>query len=44
VNYWVLARTILPFFVLQIGVLAVLVAVPEISLWLPRQLGFIGGR
>ena len=43
VNYWRLARAILPFFVLQIGVLAVLVAVPEIALWLPRQLGFIGG-
>jgi len=43
VNFWVLARAIMPFFILQIGVLAVLVAVPEISLWLPRQLGFIGG-
>jgi tripartite ATP-independent transporter DctM subunit len=43
VNFWVLARAIMPFFVLQIGVLAVLVMVPEISLWLPRQLGFIGG-
>jgi tripartite ATP-independent transporter DctM subunit len=43
VNYWVLARAIMPFLVLQIGVLALLVAVPEISLWLPRRLGFIGG-
>lgn len=44
VSYWTLARAILPFFVLQIAVLAVLVAVPDIALWLPRQLGFIGGR
>ncbi len=43
VNYWVLARAVMPFFVLQIGVLAVLVMVPEISLWLPRQLGYGGG-
>ncbi|WP_209428083.1 TRAP transporter large permease [Pararhodobacter sp. SW119] len=43
VNYWVLARAIMPFLILQIGVLAVLVMVPEISLWLPRRLGFIGG-
>ncbi len=43
VNYWVLARAIMPFLVLQIGVLALLVVVPEISLWLPRRLGFIGG-
>ncbi len=42
-NYWSLARAIMPFFILQIGVLAVLVSVPEIALWLPRQLGFIGG-
>ncbi|MCC5987337.1 MAG: TRAP transporter large permease [Pararhodobacter sp.] len=43
VNYWTLARAIMPFFILQIGVLALLVMMPEISLWLPRQLGFIGG-
>ena len=42
-NYWKLARAIMPFFLLQILVLALLVAVPDITLWLPRQLGFIGG-
>lgn len=42
-NYWVLARAILPFVVLQAAVLGVLVLVPEISLWLPRQMGYIGG-
>lgn len=42
-NYWKLARAIMPFFILQILVLGLLVAVPDITLWLPRQLGFIGG-
>ncbi|MCC6000111.1 MAG: TRAP transporter large permease [Pararhodobacter sp.] len=42
-NYWTLARAVMPFFILQIGVLAVLVMVPEITLWLPRQLGYVGG-
>jgi len=42
-NYWRLARAVMPFFVVQIVVLMVLVWVPEISLWLPRQMGLIGG-
>lgn len=42
-NYWRLARAVLPFFVVQIIVLMVLVQVPEISLWLPRQMGLVGG-
>ncbi len=42
-NYWHLARAVLPFVVVEIGVLAILVAVPEISLWLPRAFGLAGG-
>ncbi|MCC5971481.1 MAG: TRAP transporter large permease [Pararhodobacter sp.] len=42
-NYWRLARAVLPFLLVQIVVLIVLVQVPEISLWLPRQMGLIGG-
>ncbi len=42
-NYWRLARAVMPFFLVQIVVLMVLVWVPEISLWLPRQMGLIGG-
>jgi TRAP-type C4-dicarboxylate transport system permease large subunit len=43
VNYWRLAAAVLPFVAVQIGVLAVLVRVPEISLWLPRAFGLAGG-
>ncbi len=43
VNYWRLARTILPFVFVQIGVLALLVWRPEISLALPRAFGLAGG-
>lgn len=43
VNYWRLARTIIPFVLVQIAVLILLVKVPEISLFLPRAFGFIGG-
>ncbi|SEO17667.1 TRAP transporter, DctM subunit [Salinihabitans flavidus] len=43
VNYWRLARTILPFVLVQIGVLALLVWRPEISLALPRAFGLAGG-
>lgn len=43
VNYWRLARAVLPFLLIQIAVLIVLVQVPELSLWLPRQMGLIGG-
>ena len=43
VNYWALARAVLPFVIVEIGVLALLVAVPEISLALPRAMGLVGG-
>jgi len=42
VNYWKLARAVLPFVLTQIIVLAVLVKFPAISLWLPRAFG-LGG-
>ncbi|MFZ2100539.1 MAG: TRAP transporter large permease [Oricola sp.] len=43
VNYWKLARAVIPFVLVQVVVLALLVAVPEISLALPHMLGFAGG-
>lgn len=39
-NYWRLAYATLPFIVLQISLLLLMALVPEISLWLPRLLGF----
>jgi tripartite ATP-independent transporter DctM subunit len=42
VNYWRLARAVAPFLVAQIAVLALLIAIPEISLALPRALGLMG--
>jgi len=39
VNYWKLARAVMPFVFAEIVVLGVLVFTPEISLWLPRTLG-----
>ncbi len=39
VNYWRLARAILPFVVAEVVVLALLVLVPELSLFLPRLAG-----
>lgn len=42
-NYWRLARAILPFFLAEIVVLALLAYVPELTLWLPRTMGFLGG-
>lgn len=39
INYWALARTVIPFVLVEILVLGVLVFVPDISLWLPRQAG-----
>ncbi|MEY8839668.1 TRAP transporter large permease [Cribrihabitans sp. XS_ASV171] len=39
VNYWRLARAVVPFIVAEIIVLGILVFTPEISLWLPRTLG-----
>ncbi len=43
VNYWKLARAILPFVIVEIGVLALLISVPAISLALPRAFGLAGG-
>lgn len=39
-NYWRLAYATLPFIVLQISLLLLMALVPEITLWLPRLLGF----
>ncbi len=39
VRYWALARAVIPFVIAEIVVLAILVALPEISLWLPRVMG-----
>jgi tripartite ATP-independent transporter DctM subunit len=41
VNYWALARKIIPFVIAEIVVLGLLVAVPEISLFLPRFMGLL---
>ena len=38
-NYWTLARAVIPFVLVQIVVLGVLVFVPEITLFLPRTMG-----
>ncbi len=40
-DYWRLARAVLPFILVQVVVLGLLVAVPEISLALPRALGLV---
>ncbi|MEM1315005.1 MAG: TRAP transporter large permease [Pseudomonadota bacterium] len=42
VNYWLLAAAVTPFVLIEILVLGLLIAVPEISLALPRALG-LGG-
>jgi len=39
-NYWALARTSLPFVVVEVAVLLLITMVPQISLYLPRLLGF----
>lgn len=39
IGYWQLARAVIPFVIVEILVLALLVAVPEISLALPRAMG-----
>jgi tripartite ATP-independent transporter DctM subunit len=41
VEYWALARAILPFAVLEVLLLLVLVLVPEFSLFLPRWFGLL---
>lgn len=38
-NYWQLARAVIPFVIVEILVLGVLVFVPDISLFLPRAFG-----
>ncbi|SDJ17978.1 TRAP transporter large permease [Lutimaribacter saemankumensis] len=43
VNYWKLARAVIPFVLTQIAVLALLISVPGLSLWLPRAFGLGGG-
>lgn len=43
VNYWRLARAVLPFVLVQIAVLMLLIEVPAISLALPRAFGLAGG-
>lgn len=43
INYWRLARAVLPFVAVQILVLALLIAVPDITLALPRAFGLVGG-
>ena len=41
-NYWRLARAILPFVFVEIAVLGILIAFPEISLAIPRSMGLVG--
>ena len=38
-NYWALARAVIPFVIVEILVLGILVFVPEITLFLPRAMG-----
>lgn len=40
-NYWRLARAVMPFFAVEIGVLALLIWLPDLTLWLPRMLGLL---
>lgn len=41
-NYWRLALAVVPFVLIEIAVLGLLIAVPEITLALPRALGYGG--
>ena len=43
VNYWKLARAVIPFVLTQVLVLVLLVKVPELSLFLPRAFGLSVG-
>lgn len=43
IDYWRLARAVIPFVLVEVVVLAILVAFPEISLVLPRAFGLAGG-
>ncbi|MCC2112750.1 MAG: TRAP transporter large permease [Hyphomicrobiales bacterium] len=40
VNYWALARAVMPFIAVEIAILALIILVPELSLSLPRLAGF----
>jgi TRAP-type C4-dicarboxylate transport system permease large subunit len=40
-NYWQLIKATLPFFLVEVALLAVLVAAPAISLTLPQWLGLL---
>lgn len=42
VNYWKLALRIVPFVLVEVAVLVLLIAFPDISLALPRALGLMG--
>lgn len=44
VNYWKLARAVMPFVLVEIAVLFLLIHVPEISLALPRAFGLAVGN
>jgi tripartite ATP-independent transporter DctM subunit len=43
VNYWKLARAVIPFVLVQIAVLALLIRMPALSLALPHAFGLGGG-
>jgi tripartite ATP-independent transporter DctM subunit len=43
INYWRLARAVIPFVLVEAVVLGLLVAFPDISLALPRAFGLTGG-
>lgn len=40
-NYWALARKIIPFVLAELVVLGILMFVPEITLWLPRTMALL---
>jgi TRAP-type C4-dicarboxylate transport system permease large subunit len=40
-NYWSLAGATLPFILVELFVLFLIIVLPEISLYLPRHMGFI---
>ena len=40
IDYWALCKAVLPFIVVETIVLLVIVFVPDVTLFLPRQFGF----
>ncbi len=40
-DYWALCRAVMPFVLIETAVLVAIVFVPELTLWLPRTLGFV---